>query len=45
MGPERSNNLMLLHIHKELTDDLDLKDIATEFNSRSEHRLSILGKF
>ena len=33
MGQERLNNLMLLHIHKEITDDLDLKDVATEFIS------------
>ena len=45
MGQERLNNLMLLHIHKELTDDLDLKDVVTEFISGSEHRLSIFGKF
>ena len=45
MGQERLNNLMLLHIHKELTDELDLKDVATEFISGSEHRLSIFGKF
>ena len=45
MGQERLNNLMLLHIHKELTDDLDLKDVATDFISGSEHRLSIFGKF
>ena len=45
MGQERLNNLMLLYIHKERTDDLDLKDVATEFISGSEHRLSIFGKF
>ena len=45
MGQERLNNLMSLHIHKEITDDLDLKDVATEFISGSEHRLSIFGKF
>jgi len=44
-GQERFNNLMLLHIHKELTDDLDLKDFASEFISGSEHRLSIFRKF
>ena len=45
MSQERSNNLMLWHIHQELTDYLDLKDVATEFISGSEHRLSIFGKF
>jgi len=45
MCQERLNNLMLLHIHKELTDDLDLKDVATEFISGSERRLNIFGKF
>lgn len=40
MGQERLNNLMLLHVHKQLTDDLDLKDVATEFISGSDNRLS-----
>ena len=47
-GNENDSNfiqLCKLHIHKELTDDLDLKDVATEFISGSEHRLSIFGKF
>ena len=45
MGQERLNNLMLLYIHKDLVDELDLKDVAMEFVSGSEHRLSIFGKF
>ena len=47
-GNENDSNfiqLFKLHIHKELTDDLDLKDVETEFISGSEHRLSIFGKF
>ena len=42
IGQERLNNLILL---QEITDDLDLKDVATEFISGSEHRLSIFRKF
>ena len=30
MSWERLNSLMVLHIHKDLTHDLDLKDIGNE---------------
>ena len=45
MGQERLNHLMLLHLHKEKLDKLDLVFIANEFVSGSEHRLSFFGKF
>ena len=37
VGQERLNNLILRHTHKEITNDLDLKDVTTQFISRSEH--------
>ena len=45
MGQERLNHLMLLHLHKEKLDKLDLVFIANEFVSGSKHRLSFFGKF
>ncbi len=45
MGQERLNHLMVLHVHKELTDDLDLISIANEFVGDSEHRLKLIGTF
>ena len=45
MGQERLNNLMLLHVHNERTDLLNLNEIRNEFVMESEHRLRIFGKF
>ena len=45
MGQERLNNLMILHVHKDITDTLNLKSIADEFVGDSEHRIKIFGKF
>ena len=45
MGQQRLNNLMLIHVHKERTDLLNIIDIANEFVSDSEHRLRLFGKF
>ena len=42
---DRLNHLMILHVHKDRTDALDLKEVANEFVSGSEHRLRIFGKF
>ena len=41
----RLNNLMLLHIHKERTDSLNLDEIANDFIDRKETRLALFGKF
>ena len=41
----RLNNLILLHIHQELCEKLDLVDVANAFVVGSEHRLSLFGKF
>ena len=45
MNQDRLNHLMVLHIHKQITDDLNLKDVGNDFVSASEHRLSLFGKF
>ena len=42
---KRLNHLMILHIHKALTDKLSVERIANEFVSRKEERLRIFGKF
>ena len=45
MNQDRLNHLMVLHILKQITDDLNLKDVANDLVSASEHRLSLFGKF
>ena len=45
MGEERLSSLLMLHVHKDLTDSLDLLEVANSFVSDSEHRLRIFGKF
>ncbi len=46
MSQIRLNSLMVLHVHKELTDALNLVDIANEFvSNKPDHRLSLFGKF
>ena len=44
MGQQRLNNLIVLHVHKDMTDTLDLQKIATEFIGDSEHWLKAFGK-
>ena len=45
MTQERLNNLLILHVHKERTDSLDVKEVANDFISNSEHRTGIFGHF
>jgi len=45
MSQNRLNNMMVLHIHKEKTDALNLLSVANEFVTESEHRLNLFGKF
>ena len=46
MSQPRLNSLMVLHVHKELTDQLNFLDVANEFVANIlEHRLNIFGKF
>ena len=45
MNQERLNSLMILHVHKNQTDALDLSGVANEFVSKSERRTHVFGKF
>ena len=45
MSQERLNHLLVLHVHKDYTDSLDMLQVANSFVSDSEHRLRIFGKF
>ena len=43
MSQQRLNHLMLLHVHKDRTDGLDLVDVANDFIFGSEHRKNLFG--
>eukprot|EP00112_Aurelia_sp_Birch-Aquarium-sp1_P004658 Seg1527.3 transcript_id=Seg1527.3/GoldUCD/mRNA.D3Y31 product="Zinc finger MYM-type protein 1" protein_id=Seg1527.3/GoldUCD/D3Y31 len=45
MTEKRYNNLMMLNIHKEKTDAIDLIKIARDFTQRSDKRRHFFGKF
>lgn len=45
MNQERLNSLMILDVHRDLTDVLDLSSVANEFVSKSENRTHVFGKF
>lgn len=45
MTQDRLNHLMVLHIHRDLTDSLDLKACANAFVDKDPHRLAVFGKF
>ena len=45
MGQDRLNDLMLLHVHKDITDNLNVKEVINCYVKDSEHRLRIFGKF
>ena len=45
MTQKRLINCMLLHVHKEKVDNLNIIDIANEFGCANESRLSTFGKF
>ena len=44
MGQQRLNDFLLLHVHKEITDSLNLKEVLNNF-ANNEDRLQLLGKF
>ena len=45
-GNDRLNHLMLMHVHQEMTDKIDLKTVANEFiNTRVESRKKFFGQF
>ena len=45
MRQMRLNNLMVLHVHKDLTDSLDLCHVGNEFVGGKEVRMRLFGKF
>jgi len=45
MLQSRLNNCMILHVHKDRTDQVDLVSVAKEFIARCERRRSFFGTF
>lgn len=45
MTEKRLNHLILLHSHKQRTDDINVLDIAKEFIQRNERRSKYFGVF
>ncbi len=45
MTEQRLNNCALLHIHKEILDEMDLQPIAAAFSSANNERLRYFGSF
>lgn len=45
MSQNRLNNILLLHAHKDLTDELDIKQIAIDFIRKNNRRLQFFGQF
>ena len=45
MTQTRLNSTMILSVHKEYTDQLDLVDIGNEFVRESHHRENVFGTF
>ena len=44
-GDSRLNHVMLLHVHKDRTDDPTLVDVANDFAGEKEKRNQLFGKF
>lgn len=45
MSQSRLNHLMILHIHKQRTDELNVLDIAKEFIEINDRRVKFFGRF
>ena len=45
MGQQRLNNLMVLHVHRDRTDSLNLIDVANDFVKDSDQRANVFGNF
>ena len=45
MSQQRLNNLLVLHVHKDIIDTVNLKSIANDFIKDSEHRHKVFGAF
>ena len=45
MTQRRLNNIMVLHVHKEETDQLSLVNVANDFTQWSDHRKNYFARF
>ena len=45
MSQQRMNNVMVLHIHKHLTDTVNLKDTLNEFVTANDERRKHFGLY
>lgn len=45
MTQARLNHLLILHVHKDACDKLDLLNVANDFVKGSEHRRQLFGQF
>ena len=45
MTEKRLNNCFLLHVHKELTDSINVTDVAVEFTNANDERTRYFGSF
>ena len=45
MTAQRLNHMLLLHVHKSLTDKIDLSVVARQFVTRNERRKKVFGSF
>lgn len=45
MCQERLNSLMVIHVHKDLTDKINIHEICNEFVSKGERRHQVFGDF
>ena len=43
MTQEKLNNVMLLHIYKELTDETNLEEIAQSLSTANDRRINFFG--
>ena len=41
----RLNDMMVVHIHKSLTNTIDVRSILTGFSTANEERRKVLGSF
>ena len=45
MSDNRFNHLMTMHMHKHLTEAMDMQSIANQFVEKNDARLKTFGKF
>lgn len=45
MGQSRLNHFIVLHAHKQRTDDLDICEVAKDFASKNSRRQDYFGHF